>query len=193
MAMVGSSFPARLRFSALTCSHLPTGRGTGGISLIQTVGGSSDASCLTADVSSMSSFFTFNPAIPSQCSAQTVSWNSTRYRQPPDIRGFIPGGQAFTLDRPTSNSTTQKDWTVHIREGTQIVFLVQPAALNQSTSAGSDARTSPLITVLGKSGQGDACLDTNSPSSTVVSTSTTPIPTLIPSLPGATDPSGNVK
>ena len=44
--------------------------GTGGASLIQTVGSSSDTSCLTADISSMSSFFTLNPAIPSQCSPQ---------------------------------------------------------------------------------------------------------------------------
>ena len=165
---------------------LLTGRGTGGVSLIQTVGASSDTSCLPADVSSTSSFFTLNPSTPSQCAAQTVAWNSTRYRQPPDIRGFIPGGQSFTLDRPTSNSTTQQDWDVHIREGTQIVFLVQPAASNQNTS---DARTSQLITVTGKSSQGDGCLDTNSPSSTVESASITSIPTV----PGTTDPSGNVK
>jgi len=181
-----------IRLGALTRPsgpHLPTGRGTGGVSLIQTVGSSSDASCLTADVSSMSSFFTLNPAIPSQCSPQTVSWNSTRYREPPDIRGLIPGGQSFTLDRPTSNSTTQTAWDVHIREGTQLLFLVQPAASIQNTSGDGDARTGPLITVTGKSSLGDTCLDTNSPSSTVVSAATASIPIF----PGTTDPSGNVK
>ena len=167
--------------------HLPTGRGTGGVSLIQTVGSSSDTSCLTADASSMSSFFTLNPATPSQCSPQTVSWNSTRYREPPDIRGFIPGGQPFTLDRPTSNSTTQTVWDVHIREGTQIFFLVQPSVENQNTSGDGDARTSPLITVTGKSNQGDRCFNPNSPSSTVVSAATTL------TFPGITIPSQNVK
>ena len=173
---------------------LLTGRSTGGVSLLQTVGASSDAGCLAAGVSSMSSFFSLNPPIPSQCSTQTVTWNSTRYRQPPDIRGFIPGGRAFTLDRPTSNSTTQQDWDVHIREGTQIVFLVQPAASNQNMTGNSDARTSPLITVTGKSSQGDTCLGTNSPSSTVESA---PIGTISTdpgtANPGTTDPSGNVK
>ena len=157
--------------------------------MIQTVGDSADASCLTADVSAMSSFFTFDPATPSQCSPQTVSWNSTRYREPPDIRGFIPGGQPFTLDRPASNSSTQQIWDVHIREGTQFIFLVQPAASNQNTTGNSDARTSPLITVTGKSSQGDACLDTGSPSSTVVS----PAIGSILTVPGSTDPSRNLK
>jgi hypothetical protein len=140
--------------------------------LIQTVGDSSDTSCLTADASSTSSFFTLDPAVPPQCSSQTVSWNSTRYQEPPDIRGFIPGGQAFGLDRPTSNSTAQQSWAVHIQEGTQMVLLVQPSASNQIPSGESDPRTSPLITITGKSSQGDACLDANSPSSTVASAST---------------------
>ena len=182
-----SSPPDNLLSAHTTFSS--TGRGTGGVSLIQTVGDSSDASCLTADVSAMSSFFTLNSATPSQCSPQTVSWNSTRYREPPDIRGFIPGGQPFTLDRPASNSTTQQDWDVHIREGTQFVLLVQPAASNQNASGNNDARTSPLITVTGKSSQGDACLDAGSPSSTVE----LPMITSIPTVPGSTDPSGNLK
>ena len=115
--------PIRLRtLTRRSDPHLPTGRSTGGVSLIQTVGSPSDASCLIADVSSMSTFFTLNPTnptIPSQFSLQTVSF----YTIP-----FIPGGQPFTLDRPTSNSTTQTVWDVHIREGTQKKFLVQPAA-----------------------------------------------------------------
>ena len=192
----------------LSPPFLPTGRGTGGVSLIQTVGDSSDASCLTTEVSTTSSFFTPNPANPSQCSLQTLSWNSTRYREPPDIRGFIPGGQAFTLDRPSSNSTTQVPWEVHIREGTQFVFLAQPAASTQNFTGNSDARTSPLITVTGKSSQGDSCLNTGSPSSTTVlsmtgftptfpATSTPTAPAVsgvpIPTVPGTTDPGGNVK
>ena len=46
-------------------THLPTGRSTEGVSLIQTVGSSSDASCLIADVSLMSPFLTLTPTIPS--------------------------------------------------------------------------------------------------------------------------------
>ena len=175
---------------------LPTGRGTGGVSLIQTVSDSADASCLTADTSLMNSFFTLDPPVPSPCTTQTVAWNSTRYSQPPDIRSFIPGGLSFTLNRPTSNNTTQQDWDVHIREGTQIVFLVQPAPLNQNTSGNTDARTSPLITVTRKSSQDDECLGTTSPSLTVVSAPiafvSAPIAS-ISTVPAAAGPSGNVK
>jgi len=155
--------------SALTLPFLPLcllpGRATGGVSLIQTVGDSSDASCLPTDLSPMSSFFTFNPPVLSQCFSETVSWNSTRYPEPPDIRGFIPGGRAFGLDRPTSNSSTQQGWDVNIRDGTQVVFLALPVASDQNTS---NARTSPLITITGKSSQGDACLNADSPSSTLL-------------------------
>jgi len=107
----------------------------------------------------------------------------------PILEGLSPVASLFTLDRPTSNSTTQTVWDVHIREGTQILFLVQPAAEDQNTLGGGNARTSALITVTGKSSQGYTCLDTNSPSSTVVPAVTTSIPTF----PGTTDPSGNVK
>jgi len=126
------------RLGTLT-THLPTSRGTGDVSLIQTVGSSSDASCLTAGVSSMSSFFTLNQAPPFQCSPQLVSWEShtipgtTRYPK------IYPRGQPFTLDRPTSNSTTQTVWDVHIRQGAQIIFLVQPAAENQNTLGDDDS------------------------------------------------------
>jgi hypothetical protein len=173
---------------------LPTGRATGGVSLIQTVGDSSDATCLTAEVSPLSSFFALNPATPSQCASQNVSWNSTRYREPPDIRGFIPGGQAFTLDRPPSNSTTQQDWDVHVREGTQFLFLVQPAPSSQNASVNTNARTSPLITVTGKGSRGDSCFNTGSPSSTIVSSvAISSVTASISTISGATEAPGNVK
>jgi hypothetical protein len=175
--------------SIILASFMPTGRATGGVSLIQTVGSSSDTSCLPATASPTSSFFTLDPAVPSQCSSQTVSWNSTRYQVPPNIRGFIPGGQAFGLDRPASNSTTQQGWDVNIREGTQMVILVQPVASNQNTSESIDARTSPLITVTGKSNQGDSCLGTTSPSSTTMLVSTASVSTLSET----NTSSGNVK
>jgi len=154
-------------------SHYPSGpfpsigRATRDVSLIQTVGTSSDASCLTPNdsVSSMSSFFTLDPAIPSQCSSQIVSWNSTRFRESPDIRGFILGGQAFGFNRSISDCTTCQVWDVHVREGTQVVLLVQA---NQNTSGNSNARTSSLVTVTGKSSQGDSCLGADSPRSTIL-------------------------
>ena len=133
--------------------------------MIQTVVDSPDATCLFPEPSSSTQFITLNPAIPSQCSVQDISWNSTISPEPPGIRGYIPGGQAFTLETPTSKNATQQSWVTMIREGTQVVLLV------------GISRTSPLITVTGKSSQGDACLNANSPSSTV------PLdPTMTPSI-----------
>jgi hypothetical protein len=165
---------------------LPTDRSAGGVSLVQTVGSSSDEKCLPAGASSTSSFFTLNPTMPPQCSSQTISWNSTRYYEPPDLRGFVPGGWAFGINRPTSNSTTQLTWDVQIQEGTRMVLLVQPAASNQTSLGGSDARTSPLITITGKGSQGDMCLVASPPSSTLDPTVTA----FITTLPEATKPVG---
>ena len=133
--------------------------------MIQTVVDSPDATCLFSEPSSSTQFITLNPAIPSQCSVQDISWNSTISPEPPGIRGYIPGGQAFALETPTSKSATQQSWVAMIREGTQVVLLV------------GISRTSPLLTITGKSSQGDACVDATSPSSTV------PLdPTMTPSI-----------
>ena len=168
---------------------LPTGRATGGISLIKTVGNSSDASCLTENALSTSSFFTLDPTIPFQCSPQTISWDSTRYQEPPTIRVLIPGGQYVGLDSSSLRTTAQLSWDVYIREGTQFVLLVEPA-LNQNISRVNNTRTSPLITVTGKSSEGDTCLNANSPSSTLIlsSATATATPTSITALPGGTNP-----
>jgi len=169
--------------------------------------------------------------------ASAVSWNST-YREPPDIRGFIPGGQSFILDRSTSNSKTQTVWDVHIREDTRIFFsssqqprtkiLREMAMQGRVRSSQSPAKVikvtgvwirihpvqqsyqpqlplsshflgSPFhLKMLSQSTpvfasfplrQRDTCLDTNSPSSTVVSAATTSILTF----PGTTNPPQNVK
>jgi len=178
------------------------------VSLIQTVGNSSDTSCLPADESSTSSCFRLDSAVPSQCSNQTVSWDSTLYKEPPYVRALIPGGQAFD-PRLTPISATVRAWDINIREGTQMLLFVQQAFLNQR---GSGSRTSPLITVTGKSSQGDACLDGNSPSSTVTVAPTTAADTIniaastitiaastititapVTTVPQATNPAQNVK
>ena len=159
----GAHFSCSIRFQSahptLMVSILTIDRNNGGVSLVQTVGHSSDSSCLTNDVSSTSSFFTLDPAVPPQCSFQKISWNHTRYPEPPDIRGFIPGGNTFRFNR--SNTT----WEVIFQEGTQMVLLAQPAALINDTSEDSNARTSRLITVTNS--KDNACLHADSPRSTV--------------------------
>ena len=134
------------------------------------MGDSPDSSCVSTKAPSLNSSFTLDPPVPSQCSGQTVSWNSSLYPQPPDIRAFIPGGNAFHFTPPASRSATQLAWRVNIREGTQMVLLVQPASLTADTNA----ITSPLISVT--SSQDDTCLKLGSPSSTVKFTSPTAAP-----------------
>ena len=145
-------------YPTLVASILTICRNNGGVSLVQTVGRSSDSSCLTHDASSTTSFFTLDPAVPPQCSYQNISWNSTRYPESPDIRGFIPGGNTFRFNRSPTNNTI---WEVNIQEGTQMVLLAQPAALINNTSEDRNARTSPLITVTHS--QDSACLHVASP------------------------------
>ena len=123
--------------------------------MIQTVGGSSDSSCLIPDVSSTGSFFTFDPPVPLQCTHQMVAWNTTRYNEPPEIRAFIPGGEGWSLRRETSISATGHSWEVNIRDGTQFVLLIQPIDLSQRDGK---SRTSPLMTVTGKSNDIQDCL-----------------------------------
>lgn len=148
--------------------------------MIQIVGESSDTTCLFSTPLSApwssNLFITLNPAIPSQCSVQDISWNSTIFPQPPDIRGYIPGGQAFALETSTSESVVQQGWVAMLREGTQVVLLV------------GIEKTSPLLTITGKSSQGDSCLNANSPSSTIP-LDPTMTPTMTPSITPSTTPS----
>ena len=117
----------------------------GYVSSIQTVGDSLDSSCVSADPSPISPFFSLDPPIPLTCSAQIVKWNETRYQEPPNIRVLIPGGQAMRLD------PSYKAWNVNVRSGTQLVVFVE-----STTGPMSDSRTSPLITVTAS--QNDDCL-----------------------------------
>ena len=152
--------------------------GSGGtvVSLIQTVGDSSNSTCVSTDPDPepMSSFFTLNPPAPSQCSNQTVSWNATRYQQAPRVQAFIPGGQNIALDYPTTNTTKSQSWIMNIRAGTQVVLLLKQFKRNQ---ADVSSRTSPLFTVTANSNSnGDACLSTGEIKSTVTFSSTTETP-----------------
>ena len=151
--------------------------GPGGVfvSLIQTVGDSSNSTCVSTDPPEpMSSFFALNPLTPSQCSNQTVSWNATRYQAPPRVQVLIPGGQNIALDYPTTNTTASQSWIMNIREGTQVVLLLEQFNRNQ---ADVSSRTSPLFTVTANSnGNGDACLSTGEVRSTVTLSSTTEAP-----------------
>ena len=110
------------------------------VSPIQTVGNSSDSSCVSTDPSPMNSFFTLDPPVPSTCSIQSVTWNETRYQEPPNIQVLIPGGPALQLDRPTTNTPAFTTWRVLISDGLQAFVFVESAT-------GADSRTSPLFTV----------------------------------------------
>jgi len=167
---------------------LPTGETSGGVSSIRTVGSGDPhtSKCDIPDTPSTNSFFTLDPTFPAQCAGQTVSWNTTRYHEPPDIRGFIPGVGTFSFNRPTSQNATRVAWEVPYLEGTQMVLLLRPGA----STKGGDAITSPLITVTGK---GDESVDANSRCFTRELTSPTPTPTVVTSLPETTGRPNKVK
>lgn len=192
LATMDFGYGALFRLSSDTfqpeCSHyllatIPQiGKPFGPIPLIQIVGESSDSSCLTPDISPTSSFFTFDPPVPLECNHQIAAWNTTRYSEPPGIRGFIPGGETFRLTSETSLSATRHFWEVNLREGTQFILLIQSMTPNQRDG---NSRTSALMTVTGKSNDIQNCLvvsgehkstitlDPTTPTSSIITSTTT--------------------
>ena len=155
---------------------LPTGETSGGVSSIRTVGSGDPhtSKCDIPDTPSTNSLFTLDPTVPAQCAGQNVSWNVTRYHEPPNIRGFIPGVGAFRFNRPTLQNATRLAWEVNHREGTQFFLLFRP----EGSTKDRDAITSPLITVTGK---GDESIDANSRWVIGALTSPTATPTAVTS------------
>ena len=167
------------------------------VSSVQTVGDSSNSSCVSTDPSPMSSFFTLAPPAPSTCSWYFVFLNYTRYQEQPDIRVLIPGGQAIKLGDPIMFKNTIP-WSVNVRQGTQVVVFVE-----SSTGLVADSRTSPLITVTAS--QNDDCLSLSELKSTVIlstdthvstvtaSTAALPVSTITASITGPPESTKKVK
>jgi len=127
--------------------------------------------CDLPDTPSTNSFFTLDPTAPAECAGQTVSWNPDQFKEPPYIRGFIPGVGTFSFNRHTPQNAAQLAWEVNYREGTQFVLLLRPGGPTNDRGA----ITSPLITVTGK---GDKSLDARSRCVTGAFTSSTATPTV---------------
>ena len=162
------------------------------VSPIQTVGDSSDSSCVSTNPSLISSFFSLHPPVPSTCLTQSVTWNETRYQEPPKILVLIPGGQAMKLGQQ-DKTLKYESWHVSVRTGTQmIVFVESPTRLT------TDSRTSPLITVT--AGQIDDCLpylgelkSTAILSTVAASTTALPVSTITASIPVLPESTKKVK
>ena len=159
--------------------------------MIQTVGDSSDSSCVSTDPSPMNSFFSLSTLVPSTCEAQVVTWNETRYQTAPNVRVLIPGGPALTLKAPTSTSIT---WQVDMRAGSQAVVFVESDSRGELNA---NSRTSPLITVTAS--QDDYCLLFGELKSTAIlsnvtaSTTALPVSTITASIPGLPESTKKVK
>ncbi|CAG7849747.1 SubName: Full=Uncharacterized protein {ECO:0000313/EMBL:CCA73212.1} [Serendipita indica DSM 11827] len=92
------------------------GYATGGVSTIHTVASTSgSSSCLTGTSASLS----LSTLSPAQCRDLNI------VTPPPlEIRGFVPGGAAFSLDLGTGSSgDVTTAWTVNRPSGTQFVLL----------------------------------------------------------------------
>ncbi|KZO94173.1 hypothetical protein CALVIDRAFT_600104 [Calocera viscosa TUFC12733] len=130
-----------------------TGYGTGGTSLVQTVGGG-DGSCLPTTPSTSPFLFSMQPLVPAQCGSLSFSWGSGTQGQVV-ISAVIPGGESFTI--PVTSGGGSQDWTADVSAGTAIAFIVGDA-----TGRGKGG-SSDLMTV---GGGGSGCLTGSYPSST---------------------------
>ncbi|KDN48955.1 hypothetical protein RSAG8_02308, partial [Rhizoctonia solani AG-8 WAC10335] len=110
-------FPENSRFVAVMSDS--TGFGTGGTSLIHTVG-SGPSDCLSTTTSQADFYMYTDSDTPSQCGSYPISWDAG-VTSPVHIYGIIPGGQSFQVNTPSSG--TSYDWTANVRAGTQMLFL----------------------------------------------------------------------
>ncbi|KAF9270154.1 hypothetical protein L218DRAFT_982784 [Marasmius fiardii PR-910] len=176
-------FPQGQKF-ILTMSD-GTGFATGGNTEVLTVGSSKGGSCNTTDPG-VAYIFELNSALQ-QCRTFTFS-NYPNAVQPVTIivgsfttpttplsediqvpiQGIVPGGTSFVL-QPPMNSVAY-DWTANVYNGTSIVFLMVDSQGRQGGS--SDIRTVQVSDDI-------SCINSNSPSSTMVAspTSTSESPT----------------
>jgi hypothetical protein len=142
--------PEGSRFVAVMSDS--TGFGTGGTSLIHTVG-SGPSNCLPTTPTQADFYMYTDGTALSQCGSYPISWDAG-VTSPVHIYGIIPGGQSFQLN--TSSSGTNYGWTTNVRQGTQILFL---AVGGNNENGGS----TDIITVTGGS---SGCINSQSPSST---------------------------
>ncbi|KAG8833548.1 hypothetical protein FRC17_010519 [Serendipita sp. 399] len=167
-AIPDSSFNATSRSGTFQISALPFragerfivvmddgfGLGTGGVSTIQTVFPSSaqGSGCLPAADANANVPFTLSTLTPTSCQSITITSGPAKA-----IRGFIPGGAPFSLDRGTATGTTvTTEWTINVASGTSFVLLFEGETAGVRASSG-------LITV----GNGNGCSTANGPSTTV--------------------------
>jgi len=188
----GAPFSGPIQLKALTPGFLhpflSTDKATWGVSSIRTVGSgaSHTSNCDIPDTPSTNAFIVLDPTFPVECTGHNLSWNTTLYHEPPNIRGFIPDVGTFYFNRPTLQNATPLAWEVGHREGTQMVPLFQPV----DAMGDRDAITSPLITVPGK---GDRSVDANSRCVTGPLTSPTATPIVVTSLPETTGRPDNIE
>ncbi|KAF9043598.1 hypothetical protein BDZ89DRAFT_1155990 [Hymenopellis radicata] len=155
-------FPANSQYVAVVSDA--TGFGSGGTSVVGSVGDSLDSSCYDASKSVSPQFnFSIEPENQVvQCQSMRILWftNITS----PNFIGIIPGGESFTV--PGSDNLTQVasqgtgfSWTPNIRGGTTLLLV-------GGDSRGIGTGGSTLNTVSNGINNDGSCLSNDSPSST---------------------------
>ncbi|KIM28116.1 hypothetical protein M408DRAFT_329731 [Serendipita vermifera MAFF 305830] len=142
------------------------GFGTGGVSNIFIAGGDArGTSCLSpaADLSGIA--LALSTQQPAQCGALSITTG-----QASAIRGFVPGGSAFSLDLPaggTGSMTTV--WNVNIATGTSFVLVY----------IGKDGKLigTGLMESQDSAGNGSSCLTAIAPHSTIEGNTSAPTTT----------------
>lgn len=148
-----------------------------------TVGDSPEASCLSGSAYSISSPKLFSIVTPAaQCQVFNITWNPDAPQIQDGqvyIRGYIPGGDAFALDKP-KHGASFAEWDIDIQHGTQFILLF--------STGGSDGlatllETSQLYTVEGNEKSRTSCFIPDQPSSTISVAPTPTLPSLSAGLP----------
>ncbi|GFZ47415.1 hypothetical protein JCM24511_05158 [Saitozyma sp. JCM 24511] len=147
------NYPGGTRFAAMMSDA--TGPGTGGVSTLYTVTGSSAACTMRSTATDF--LFYLNATTVTQCSNFEIYWDNTA-TDPVTILGVIPGGQPFQIT--SSSGSDSLVWNTNIASGTQFILAAFDSGKN------GQGGSSDLMTV-GKSAN-SACLDDSSPSSTPV-------------------------
>ncbi|OXG22911.1 hypothetical protein C367_03838 [Cryptococcus neoformans Ze90-1] len=159
-----------------------SGTGTGGVSPLYKISGTSSSSCNLRSASTDFLFY-LNETSLTQCDPVEIYWDASAV-SPVSILGAIPGGQVFQLVS-ADGDTTSLVWNTNIQSGTKVIF----AAFDSGTH--KQGGSSDLLTIGGSSDS--SCIDSSSPSSTSSASQATQTGTSANSSSGTKTNVGGVK
>jgi len=189
------TFPAGSQFIAIL-SDSAYGAGSGGTSDILTVTPSptNDTSCLDTKQVKPEFYFYLHPPTPSQCDPWEISWPQSIGALSPtgddaiSLWAVVPGQITFAVPLasnnapdPTNPSLECSDWTVDLKEGTEVILVAgyEPGSTNGVRNGRGRGGSTDILTVGKSNSNSSKCLVNDPPHTT-----TFPTPNYVP--PSAT-------